>query len=186
VDASGDKVIIGNSEARYHYGISANAAWCGFDLSLFFQGIGRQNWWPTRARMFWGPYDQPYATFIHKDFYNEVWRKDNPDAYFPRARGYAAQIANSSLTVPTDRYLQDLAYIRLKNLNIAYSFPSKWMNKMLIDKLRIYFSGENLFTFTKLHSKVIDPEQASATGGSSDAIVYPFQRVYAFGIDITF
>ncbi|MDR2627415.1 MAG: TonB-dependent receptor [Dysgonamonadaceae bacterium] len=184
--ASGDKVVIGNSEARYRYGIGANAAWNGFDLSLFFQGIGRQNWWPTRARMFFGPYDQPYATFIHKDFYNEVWREDNPDAYFPRARGYAAQNANSSLTVPTDRYLQDLAYIRLKSLNIAYSLPSSWTNKVLIDKLRIYFSGENLVTFTKLHSKVIDPEQASATGGSSDAIVYPFQRVYAFGIDITF
>ena len=188
VGNSGDKRIIGNSQARYRYGFSANAAWNGLDFSVFFQGIGKQNWWPsTGARMFWGPYDQPYATFIHKDFMKDVWSEDNPDAYFPRPRGYAAQSGVRSLTVPTDRYLQNLAYLRLKNLAVGYSLPENLLSKIRIDKIRIYLSGENLLTFTKLHSKVVDPEQAGASdGASSDALIYPFQKIYSIGIDITF
>jgi TonB-linked SusC/RagA family outer membrane protein len=184
VGDSGDKVVIGNSQARLRYGISAHASWFGLDCSLFFQGIARQDWWPgDGARMFWGPYFQPYATFIHRDFMNDVWSEDNPDAYFPRPRGYAAHNAGGSLKEPTDRYLQSLAYLRLKNLTIGYSLPGSLTKKLLIDKLRVYFSGENLATFTRLHSKVVDPEQA---GAASDALVYPFQKTCSVGIDITF
>lgn len=190
VGNSGDQVVIGNSQARYRYGISANASWNGIDISVFLQGIGKQNWWPSNdAYMFWGPYNRPYATFIHKDFMKDVWTEDNPDAYFPRHRGYAASgsASNRSLRAPTDRYLQDLAYLRLKNLTVGYTLPTKLVNKVALEKLRFYFSGENLLTFSKIHSKVVDPEQASAEGeASSKANIYPFQKIFSVNIDITF
>jgi len=190
VGASGDQVVIGNSQARYRYGISAHASWNGIDISVFLQGIGKQNWWPSNdAYMFWGPYARPYTTLIHKDFMKDVWTEDNTDAYFPRHRGYAASGSanNRSLRVPTDRYLQNLAYLRLKNLTVGYSLPDNLINALALEKLRVYFSGENLLTLSKIHSKVVDPEQASAEGSSSSkGNIYPFQKIFSVNIDITF
>lgn len=189
VGDSGDRTIIGNSQARFRYGVSLNAQWSGFDVSAFLQGIGKQNWYPgTDSFIFWGPYSRPYATFIAKDFLTNVWSKDNTDAYFPRARGYVAlNSTNRSLGVPQDRYLQDLAYLRLKNLTIGYSLPKQITKRILVDKLRVYFSGENLFTSTKLKSDYLDPEQCSADADyTSSGSVYPWSKVFSFGVDITF
>lgn len=88
------------------------------------------------------------------------------------------------------KYLQNLAYCRLKNLSIGYTLPDKWLSKIGFEKIRVYFSGENLLTFTKLHSDYIDPEQASASNSwktsKSDANIYPWAKTYSFGVDITF
>lgn len=188
VGDSGDRVVIGNSQARYRYGASVNAQWLGFDLTAFIQGIGQQHWYPgTDSFVFWGPFSRPYATFIAKDFLMNVWSEDNKDAYFPRARGYIAlNNTNRSLGVPQDRYLQNLAYLRLKNLTFGYTLPKKLTQKVMVDKLRVYFSGENLFTLSQLKSDYMDPEQASADADyTSSGSVYPWSKVFSFGIDIT-
>ncbi|GLL54289.1 hypothetical protein KUBF_19510 [Bacteroides finegoldii] len=106
--------------------------------------------------MFWGPYTRPYASFIPSDFMSQVWSEENTDAYFPRPRGYVALNNNRELAVVNNKYLQNLAYCRLKNLSIGYTLPDKWLSKIGFEKIRIYFSGENLLTFTKLHSDYID------------------------------
>ena len=184
VGESGDWQIIGNSKPRYNYGVNLNASWNGFDLAVFFQGIGRMDWYPgADARAFWGPYARPYMTFIPRDFLDDCWSEENPNAYYPRPRGYIAMNANRPLGVVNDRYLQNIGYLRLKNLTFGYTLPEKITKKASISKLRVYFSGENLFYIAPgLHGKYVDPEMAM-TGGNLR--LYPWQKTFTFGIDIT-
>ncbi len=187
----GDLRKLGNSLPRYAFGLTAGAAWNGFDISVFFQGIGHQDWYPgNEAYMFWGIYGRPYYSFIAKDFPGKVWSPNNPNAYFPKLRGYEALNANSELTSVNNRYMQNLAYIRLKNLRIGYSLPANLLNHWKINKVRFYVSGENIWTWTALKNKYIDPEQVSAdaNGARADnnARDYPFMKNYSCGLDITF
>ncbi len=184
VDDHGDLEKIGSSQPRFPFSINAGASWNGFDISVFFQGIGKQNWYPgNNADKFWGPYSRPYFSFIPEDFPDKIWSPENPDAYFPRLRGYVALSGNSELNVTNDRYLQDLAYIRLKNLTVGYTLPGVLTDKVHLNRCRFYFSGENLFTLTKLETDYIDPEQAAA---ESNARVYPFNKTFSLGLDISF
>ena len=184
LDDHGDLVKIGNSQPRYAFGINMGGNWKGFDVSMFLQGIGKKDWYPgNESDKFWGPYSRPYMTFTPSDFANKVWSEDNPNSYFPRLRAYTAHDANSEMRVWNNRYLQNLAYLRVKNLTLGYSFSSILLNKLKIDKFRIYVSGENLFTFTKLDSKYIDPEQVTRNQDTRD---YPFSKTYSVGLDITF
>ncbi|MBN9384217.1 MAG: TonB-dependent receptor [Chitinophagaceae bacterium] len=187
LDDHGDLERIGNTLPRYSFGINAGFNWNNFDLSVFFQGIGKQNWYPNvESSLFWGPYGRPYVSFVPKDFVNKIWSPSNPNAYFPLLRGYSAY-PGGNLSVNNDRYLQDIAYIRLKNLTIGYNLPGDWMRRWKLQRLRLYFTGQNLFTWTKLKSKYIDPEQvtpnvASDAGGRD----YPFFSQYSFGLDVNF
>ena len=184
VDNPGDQRVIGNTTPRYAYGMSATANWNNIDFSIFFQGIGQRDWYPgNNADRFWGPYSRPYFSFLPKDFESLIWSPDNPNAYFPNLLAYTALNANNELRATNNRYLQDLAYLRLKSLTIGYSLPNSLINRFKIKKFRIFATGENLLTWTKLDSDYIDPEQAMANG---DARVYPFSTTYSFGFDITF
>lgn len=185
VDDPGDREIIGNSEPRFNYGINLGFNWNNIDLSIFIQGIGRMDWYPpANCIAFWGPYARPYASLIPKDFHTMYWTEENPDAYFPRPRGYIALSGtNRALTAVNDRYLQNIGYCRLKNFTIGYSLPQRWMKKIKSDGIRIYFTGENLFYLSGIKSDYIDPELAM-TGG--ELRVYPWQRTFIFGIDINF
>ena len=184
VDDPGDREIIGNRQPRYNYGISLGFAWYDFDISVFFQGIGHIDWYPSSDAMaFWGPYARPYASFIPKDFHKMYWTEDNKDAYFPRPRGYVAMGSNRELSVINDRYLQNIGYCRLKNLTIGYSLPKKWMQKINIESIRLYFTGENLHVWSGIKSDYIDPEMAMQGGQLK---LYPWQKTFMFGIDINF
>ena len=178
----GDLVKLGNSQARYHYGFSLNLSWYGFDMSMFWQGIGRQNMYPgDNNMMFWGPYSRAYSSFIPADLPGKVWSENNRDAYFPRAgQDQARWFAMSKVN---DRYLQNLAYCRLKNLTIGYTLPKILTKKIYLDKVRFYFSGENLFTMTKLKSDYLDPEQMTT---DRNGRVYPFSKTFSFGVDVSF
>ena len=110
--------------------------------------------------------------------------EENPDSYFPRPRGYTAlQGTSRELTAVNDRYLQNIGYCRLKNLTVGYTLPRKWTRKINIDAIRIYFTGENLATWSGIDSDYVDPEMAM-TGG--DLRIYPWQKTFMFGIDINF
>ena len=185
VDNPGDRRIIGNKQPRYQYGVNLGFNWLGFDLSVFFQGIGKMDWYPAPGtRAFWGPYDRPYMTFIPKDFHTLIWSEENPDAYFPRPRGYIAMNNSRALGATNTKYLQNIGYCRLKNLTFGYSLPKKWMQKANIDGIRVYFSGENLHYWAPgLHSDYIDPEMAQI---GNELRVYPWQKTFMFGVDITF
>ena len=182
LDNHGDLKKVGNKLPRYTYSGNVGFSWYGVDFSAFFQGIGRQHIYPGGdCMLFWGGYARPYASFIPKDFSKDIWTPENPTGYYPKLRGYSAQ-GNRSLAQPNDRYLQNLAYCRLKNVTLGYTLPNEWTKKIYVDRLRIYFSGDNLATWTKLHSDYIDPEQFAKDG---NARVYPFPKTFSFGIDIT-
>lgn len=184
VDSPGDREVIGNTEPRYNYGLNLGFQWLGFDFSVFFQGIGKMDWYPqTNTLLFWGPYARPYATLIPKDFHKMFWSEDNKDAYYPRPRGYAALGSNRELTVNNDRYLQNIAYCRLKNLTVGYTLPQNWTKKAGIESLRLYFTGENLAYWSGLKTDYIDPEMAQT---NSQMRIYPWQKSIMFGVDVTF
>lgn len=184
VDDPGDRRIIGNSQPRYNYGINLGVNFFGFNFSVFLQGIGKMDWYPAAdARAFWSVYARPYMTLIPKNFLDDCWSEENPDAYFPRPRGYVAMSTKRELGAVNDRYLQNIGYCRLKNITFGYSIPRKVLEKAKMSELRVYFTGENLAYASKLHSKYIDPEMAYAGG---KLYTYPWQKTFMFGIDLTF
>jgi len=184
VDNPGDQKIIGNSTPRFSYGLNMSADWNNFDFSVFFQGIGRMDWYPgPKTDGYWGPYSRPYSSFIPQNFESLVWSKDNPNAYFPRLFTYSALNSGNELYVANNKYLQNLAYLRLKNIMLGYTLPNSLTNKIKISKLRIFINAENAFTWTALETKYVDPEQAiSDVNGRT----YPFSKTYSIGLNLTF
>lgn len=201
----GDLKVIGNSTPRFQFGIDLNAAWKGVDVRLFFQGVMKRDYWQGSA-YFWGANTEATwsaALVQHLDF----WRDENSllvqqgimeantNAYYPRpsfdrgGEGYGVSGRNHQIQT---RYLQNAAYIRLKNLQIGYTLPDKWMQKIHVQKLRIYFSAENLFTATKLAS-MFDPETIDGGNNNSEkdwrtrnnGNAYPLSKEYSFGLSIT-
>ena len=187
VNDPGDRKVLGNSLPSLSYGINASVRWAGVDVSVFFQGTGNHYWYPAgQAMQFWGPYSYPYLTYLQKDFLDDVWAEDNTDAYFTRPMAYSA--TSGPLSKVNDRYLQNLRYLRFKNLTIGYTVPSSLTKKIGVDLVRVYFSGENLCYWSPLkkHTKYIDPEGAFSRSDVYNNAFYPWQKTYMFGIDITF
>jgi hypothetical protein len=171
------------------YGITFDADYLGFDFSIFFQGTGNHYWYPTGGNFaFWGPYSLGYCSFLPKNFLDNVWSKDNPDAYFPKPGSNRASNSRGELGVVNSRYLQNIRYLRLKNLNFGYTIPQKLTHKFGLEKVRIYFSGENLEYWSpiKKNSAFVDPEAAIDRSDAYNNGFYPWQKSYMFGIDITF
>ncbi len=190
VDNPGDRKIIGNALPSLQYGFTVGFDWLGFDVSAFFQGTGNHYWYPAGMNyMFWGPYSYSYVSFLQRDFIQRCWSEENPDAYFPRPRSYSA--TGGELARVNTRYLQNIRYLRFKNLTAGYTLPTALTRKAGIEKVRIYFSGENLAYWSplKANTKYLDPESAytrSSSAAAQDHISYPWQRTLMFGIDVTF
>ena len=183
VDNPGDRRIIGNTLPKYNYNFHISADWYGVDLSIYFQGVGRRDWYPmTEATTFWGPYSRPYQGFMAKDFMTNVWSEDNPNAYFPRYRAYEALGSANSLGPANNRYMINVGYLRLKNVTFGYTLPV-WKN--VFSDFRLYFSAENPWYWSPLqkYCRSIDPESAVV---SSQAITYGFARSFTFGLTATF
>ncbi|MCM1036800.1 MAG: TonB-dependent receptor [Bacteroides sp.] len=185
VDDHGDLVKIGNSLPRWNYGFGASVSWLGIDIDVAFQGIGRYHMYPNQEmEKFWGSWGRVNSAFLPKGLAEQAWTPENTGAYFPRLeRGSAAYKDKAQLRVVNDRYLQNLAYLRLKNLTVGYTLPAAISRKFYVEKLRVYFAGENLWYHSPFHTDYIDPEQAMS---SSDARIYPFSRTYSVGLNITF
>jgi TonB-linked SusC/RagA family outer membrane protein len=201
LDNHGDWEIIGNETPRYNYGINLNANWNGIGLSMFWQGVGKRDWYPGReSALFWGQYGRSYESALKSHTGNNVYSDENPDvnAYWPLYRGYQAQRELGTMSQANDRYLQNIAYLRLKNVTIDYTIPQRITNKLHLDNLKIYLTGENLLTFTPLHkiTKNFDPENINSgdsdwnsTYGSDtagDGYGYPILKSWTLGINVVF
>ena len=192
VDDPGDRKIIGNSEPRYIYTISLNADWNGFFLSALFDGVGRQQWFPSDESLFWGMYNRPYNQVPTWHLQN-YWTEERPNAYLPRYVGYYGPMNAGTANINT-RYLQDVSYIRLKNLQFGYDLPKRWISKIGLSKVSVYFSGENLWSWSPLyrHTKDFDVTVANKKSDSDisdskgDGHNYPVMRSFSFGISITY
>lgn len=194
VDDPGDRKIIGNELPRYIYSFSFSADWNNIWFSAFFQGVGKQDWYPSNeASTFWGQYNRPYNQMPTWHL-NNYWTEDNPNAFLPRYAGYYAPFYKGTANANT-RYLMDASYLRLKNIQIGYNLPKSWISKLKLQQVGVYLSGENLFTWSPLykHTKDINvsnigsSDQDLTTGsGSGDAYNYPMMKSYSLGLNITF
>ncbi|MVZ67027.1 SusC/RagA family TonB-linked outer membrane protein [Sphingobacterium sp. DK4209] len=193
VDNPGDRRIIGNNSPRYQYGFTLSGRWNGIGLSAFFQGIGKRDYYfAPEAGLFWGPYNRPYG-YQPTKMMEDMWSEENPDAYFPRYRGYTALGADRSLGAPQTRYLQDISYLRVKNISLDYNIPQRWLQKSKLANVQVFVSGQNLFTFSGLfkHTDNFDPEVieksvGDLTNGSGEGYAYPQLKTYTFGLNVTF
>ncbi|MGO1243550.1 MAG: SusC/RagA family TonB-linked outer membrane protein [Sphingobacterium sp.] len=184
----GDLSIIGNEEPRYIYGFNLNLDYSNVYLSAFLQGVGKQDWYPSNESIFWGQYNRPYNN-LPTWHLNNYWTEDNTDAYFPRYAGY-----NQSLKQTTQsRYLQNAAYLRLKNLQIGYNFPKTMITKLGLQGLRAGLSAENLFTWSPLYKNTKDIDVANIgssdpdiSDGQGDGFNYPTMRSFSFNLSINF
>lgn len=195
VGNSGDKTIIGNSEPRYAYGISLGGDWNGFFLSAFFQGVLKQDYYPAAESRFWGQYNRPYNPYPrwHE---NNMFRPElgNFDAYLPRLVGYIAQGTGRALQVPNDRYLQNAAYIRLRNLQLGYSLPKPFVAKLHASDVRVYFSAENLWTWSPMYrwtkdtdvTNIYGSDRDLSGGNSGDGYNYPMLKTLSLGLIVNF
>lgn len=197
----GDRKIIGNEMPRYTYGIMIGADWNNFFFNAFFQGVGKQDWYPSGgASNFWGQYNRTYNTIPkwHLDP-GIIWSEENPDSYFPRYRGHmrgGTTALNKGLSSQT-KYLQNVAYIRLKNIQFGYNLPQHISSKIQARAIRVYVGGENLWVWSPLHrrAKDIDPEgirrsdslvRPSASYNAGDGYNYPMLGSVIFGLSVTF
>lgn len=182
INDHGDWKVIGNNTPRYYFGIDLSADWKGFDVRCFFQGLLKKDVYQY-SYYFWGasPSGKWWSTgFVeHADYFRVD--KDHPlgqniNSYYPRP------VYSGKNQQTQTRYLQNAAYIRLKNLQIGYTLPSNIVKKVGIEKLRIYLSGENLWTGTSL-SSIFDPELIDQ-GASGWGSTYPMCRTISFGLSI--
>jgi hypothetical protein len=155
----GDRVVIGNSMPRYEYGFRIGADWKGFDLGLFFQGIGKREIWGDGQLAIPGYHvkDGAMPQAIAGDF----WKEDRTDAFYPRAwnLGIAAGAAAEGYVMrPQTRYLLDMSYFRVKNITFGYEVPGDALRNARLKKARIYISLENFISFDNLRGLPIDPE----------------------------
>lgn len=219
VDVNGDGVIddndrtfIGNPNPDFYYGFNINMEYKGFDLSMFFQGVaGNEIYDVTRYFRYsnvsysGGWENLNYLSFsnVSEDYFDKVWRPV-PDPANPSYRDHWGANLNGTVPLPSsdgtknemnfrnsDFYVQDGSYLRLKNIQLGYTFPKKWVNKLSVSNLRVYASATNLFTITSYDG--LDPEVGKTSGQESNNLylgidqgVYPQARSYMFGVIIDF
>lgn len=184
-DKPGDLFKVGNTSPRLPYSVDLSGGWNGFDLRIFLQGIGKRDWYPGASNIyFWGVYAQPWTNVTRQNL--DHWTPENPNGYFPAVRAYAAEDNMSELTIPNKRYMQDASYLRVKNVTLGYSISKNLLKRIKVDKIRVYFSAENIFELSHMKVK-LDPEVGLADEPQQRAgTIYPFQRTYSFGLNFNF
>jgi TonB-linked SusC/RagA family outer membrane protein len=166
----GDLKIIGNNTPRYNYGFKNDFEWKDFDLSFFFQGVGKRDL-SMGTTYFLAHYGSEWA--VPQKINTDYWSTTNTNALFPRPRiGGAGEVTQAQT-----RFLQNAAYIRLKQLTFGYTLPKALTQKVSIDRCRIYFSGNNLWEYTPM-LEIFDPEVSQTN-------TYPHARSFSVGLNVT-
>lgn len=198
IDDHGDLKRIGNQLPRYEYSLRVGAMLKGFDVEVLLQGVGKRDMWSTSSLFI------PHAEGAQMNIFEnqlDYWTESNQNARFPRpyingAFGSLSGLPGNSGCnnfAPQTKYLNNLAYLRVKNFTVGYTLPQNLTRKIFVEKLRFYFSAQNLFTFDHIDG-VMDPE---CTGGSSKSYTngmdmtmagraMPFNRQWSCGLQITF
>ncbi len=183
----GDLKVIGNSLPRMEYNFSFDLEYKSFDMRAFFQGVGSRDYWafgsvaiPSGGS---GVADGQFNHFL------DYWTPENTNAYYPNPSDNS-WISNGNNFLRQTRYLQNMAYLRLKNLTVGYTLPANWLQAIQLQSARIYLSGENLFEFDKMTIPV-DPESTdykTGFGGGSWSFgrSYPFSRTISVGMQVNF
>ena len=176
----GDRTIIGNAQPDFVFGLTNNFSWKGFDLDIFIQGsYGNDIFNATRIDLE-GMFDSKNQSVSVLN----RWTPDNRITDMPRAigNGNVKNVLNST------RFIEDGSYIRIKSLTLAYNFSGTWLTKAGLSALRLYATGQNLFTITGYSG--YDPEVnafgRSATELGIDYGTYPHSMVVTMGVKADF
>lgn len=172
---SNDRVYEGSRIPKYTFGFGVNAGYKGFDLAIAFNGVSGAKM--LYSKEVWGGF---YGQTGHPSTaWRDAWSETNTGGTLPRI--YLEDRSPSSPgKISSTFWLQDISYLRLKNLQLGYTLPKTFTQSFGVKGVRIYYSAENLLTLHKLPINV-DPE-ATSTRLSS----YPLLRTHSFGINVTF
>ena len=170
-----DKIVLGSNIPRYTYSFRGDLAWKGLDFSFVIQGVGKCDGYLAGSARHAFQDMAAYPQKVHLQRYNVVTNPD-PNAAYPRLTYNTGFNQNTFSTY----WMEDASYLRLKNVQLGYTFPEKWMKKARIDKMRLYLSGDNLLTFSKFFY-AYDPETPVSKGG-----YYPQIKTVVMGLNITF
>ncbi len=170
-----DRFIVGNDFPRYLYSLSYGLEVKGFDFSMMWQGVGKRSRWMRgeSSEAFHNNNEGPLL-----DFHMDRWTPENQDATYPRLT-MGSENANNA--AKSDFWIMDAKYLRLKNVQLGYTFPSKWMNKIKVNSLRVYASAQNVLTISAMRGGW-DPEYNADGSGRA----YPVAAVYSLGVSIKF
>ena len=171
-----DIVPIGSTtKPNFIYGYGLSAKWKGFDFNVLFQGTGKSTFFINGASVY--PFQESFWGNILTDVVGNYWslgKNEDIHARYPRM-----SFGGNSNNYRTSTYwLRDGSYLRLKNLEIGYTLPKKFVNQAHINNIRVYFMGTNLLTFSSF--KLWDPEL-----GSSNGQAYPLSRTYTLGMTVS-
>ena len=170
-----DKVVLGSNIPRYTYTVRGDLGWKGIDFSFVIQGVGKCDGYLEGTARHAFQDMAAYPQKVHLERYNVV-TNPNPDALYPRLTYNTGFNQNTFSTY----WMENASYMRLKNVQIGYTFPEKWMKKARIDNLRVYLSGDNLLTVSDFFY-AYDPETPVSKGG-----YYPQVKTVVLGLNITF
>ena len=171
-DDPGDMTVIGNNRPRMQYGATGFVDWKGFNFSFILQGVGKRDAWIGGEITF--PMSNQYGT-VYKHQVDKIWTPENPNALYGRIYENAgsSQAANQ---YKSDKFLYNAAYMRVKNITLSYTIPQSFTQRFALKSVKLFVSGEDLFTFDHLPAGV-DPEDLKWT--------YPQSSTYSFGINLT-
>jgi hypothetical protein len=175
-DADGNNIINSYDRIRQNqtpvpevvYGLTLEGSWRNFDFMVLFQG-------QARASQYVYPQINASVGNIEKYATEDRWTTNNPNGSRPRL----SSTINDGSPTPSTYYFYDASFLRVKNLEIGYTLPSKLVSSAGIRNMRVYIGGYNLLTFSKLD--FIDPEASS-----TEAQTYPQVRIINAGIKVTF
>lgn len=172
ISAPNDLVYLGTTQPRYEFSFHLGGSWKSIDFSALFQGVGKRNFY-LDGEVF-QPFRDSWSNYSYT-YFSDYWTPENPNALLPRL--YASTKHNYQYS---SHWLQNAAYIRLKNLQVGYTLNPEWTRKVKIEKLRVYFNGENMFEFSKMF-RYFDPELNKVAG-----YMYPIMRNYSLGVNVVF
>ncbi len=179
----GDLIYLGNTSPRFSFGLNLGADWKGFDLGMMWQGVGKINQFlaPNLVVPKAAAWIQPFRA------QTDTWTPTNTDARYPRLFNFNTDNVYGNPDFFNGRisshWVQEAAYIRLKNLQLGYTLPVKVTSRIKVQRLRVYFTGQDLWEATKMWFPYVDPETPSDP--TRAAWAYPLFRSYAFGLNIT-
>jgi len=165
-----DRTVIGNPYPLWLFGLNANFDYKGIDLSVLFQGIADAD------RIMIGNGQQPFSDERSNalSYWIDRWTPENPSTTLPRIGG-----ANN--TILSNFYVEDASYLRLKNIEVGYTLPRTLLQKIRLNGIRLFVSGQNLLTFTNM--KNFDPERAANNSAARNA---PLYKVITGGLNLSF
>lgn len=179
-----DQHDVGSPLPNFNFGLRLGGDWNNFDLNIFIDGVaGNKIYNYPRYCLESGAFNGNLSTNVANS-----WRPDNQNTDMPR---FSKSDGTDNKWAYTDRWLEDGSYVRLKTIDLGYTFPKHWLQKAMIQNLRVYVSMENLLTLTKYKGYTPDLGESSSAGVSYNVFSrgidqgrYPIPRTFSFGIQL--